>query len=106
MSAPTRRQILSGFESDSPPDLQVEIASAIVNAWPDHLDGVARAILALGNTEIHAHDTRGKLVVVIEGPTPGAVGATVNAIADLDHVLSAVMVFQASDGPSSTRDVS
>jgi nitrate reductase NapD len=83
------------------PKGHVEIASAVVSAWPDHLDGVARAILALGNTEIHARDNRGKLIVVIEGPTPGAVGATVNAIADLDHVLSAVMVFQASDGPPS-----
>src|SRR5688572_3102449 len=101
MSAPTRRQLLGGLDSTEAPKRHVEIASAIVCAWPDHLEGVARAILALGNTEIHARDIRGKLIVVIEGPTPGAVGATVNAIADLDHVLSAVMVFQASDGPPS-----
>jgi periplasmic nitrate reductase NapD len=101
MSAPTRRQLLGGLDSAEALKKPVEIASAIVSAWPDHLDGVARAILALGSTEIHARDNRGKLIVVIEGPTAGAVGATVNAIADLDHVLSAVMVFQASDGPPS-----
>jgi nitrate reductase NapD len=101
MGALTRREVLSGHGRNVP-HAQVEIASAIVSAWPDHLDGVARAVLALGNTEIHARDTRGKLIVVIEGSTPGEVGAAVNAIAGLDHVLSAVMVFQASDGPPST----
>jgi nitrate reductase NapD len=102
MSAPTRRQLLGRFGPDNAANSHLEIVSAIVSAWPDHLDHVARAILALGNTEIHARDLRGKLIVVIEGPTPGAVGATVNAIADLDHVLSAVMVFQASDNAPST----
>jgi nitrate reductase NapD len=95
MTSPTRRQVLSGRTPSTPQ--RIEIASAVVTAWPDHLDGVAEAILALGNTEIHARDPKGKLVVVIEGPTVGVVGTTVNVISDIQHVLSAVMVFQASD---------
>jgi nitrate reductase NapD len=95
MTSPTRREVLSGRTSSTPQ--QFEIASAVVTAWPDHLDGVADAILALGNTEIHARDPKGKLVVVIEGETVGVVGSIVNAISDIRHVLSAVMVFQASD---------
>jgi nitrate reductase NapD len=94
MVSPTRRQVLSGRTANT--SQRFEIASAIVTAWPDHLNGVADAILALGNTEIHARDAKGKLVVVIEGPTVGAVGSIVNAISGIQHVLSAVMVFQAS----------
>ena len=76
---------------------QVEIVSLIVSTWPQHLDAVSEAILALGNTEIHGRDPKGKLIVVLEEPSQGAVGAKANAISGLPHVLSAAMVFQASD---------
>ena len=76
---------------------QVEIVSLIVSTWPQHLDAVSEAILALGNTEIHGRDPKGKLIVVLEEASQGAVGAKANAISGLPHVLSAAMVFQASD---------
>jgi nitrate reductase NapAB chaperone NapD len=75
---------------------QIEIVSLIVTTWPQHLDVVSEAILALENTEIHDRDERGKLIVVLEERGQGAVGAKVNAISGLPHVLSAAMVFQAS----------
>jgi periplasmic nitrate reductase NapD len=76
---------------------QVEIVSLIVSAWPQHLDQVAEDILALGNSEIHDRDSNGKLIVVLEETSQGAIGAKANAISGLPHVLSATMVFQASD---------
>jgi periplasmic nitrate reductase NapD len=76
---------------------QVQIVSLIVRAWPQHLDQVAEDILALGNSEIHGRDPNGKLIVVLEENSQGAVGAKANAISGLPHVLSAAMVFQASD---------
>ena len=76
---------------------QVEIVSLIVSTWPQHLDAVSEAVLALGNTEVHGRDPKGKLIVVIEEASQGAVGAKAHAISGLPHVLSAVMVFQASD---------
>jgi nitrate reductase NapD len=76
---------------------QVEIVSLIVSAWPQHLDLVQDAILALGNSEIHGRDPNGKLIVVLEETSQGAIGAKANAISGLPHVLSATMVFQASD---------
>jgi nitrate reductase NapD len=39
----------------------------------------------------------GKLVVVIEAPDVGAIGATLNEIALLPSVLSATLVFHATD---------
>jgi periplasmic nitrate reductase NapD len=76
---------------------KVEIVSLIVSTWPQHLDAVSEAVLALGNTEVHGRDPKGKLIVVIEEASQGAVGAKANAISGLPHVLSAAMVFQASD---------
>lgn len=76
---------------------QVEIVSLIVSTWPQHLDAVAVAILALGNAEIHDRDPKGRLIVVLEEASSGAVGAKTLAISALPHVLSAAMVFQASD---------
>jgi len=76
---------------------QVEIVSLLVSARPQHLAAVAAAILELGNCEIHAQDPNGKLVVVIEEESQGAIGAKVNLIAALPRVVAATMVFQATD---------
>jgi nitrate reductase NapD len=76
---------------------QVEIASLVVSTRPQHLDAVAQAILALGSAEVHARDPKGKLIVVLEEESQGAIGAKINVICGLPHVLSALMVFQASD---------
>ena len=76
---------------------RVEIVSLIVGTWPKHLEAVSEAILALGNAEIRGRDPKGKLIVVLEEPSQEAVGAKMNAISGLPHVLSAAMVFQASD---------
>ena len=75
----------------------VEIVSIIVNAWPQHLETVAADILALGGAEIHGRDPKGKLIVVLEDVSQGGIGAKVNVISGLPNVLSAVMVFQATD---------
>jgi nitrate reductase NapD len=101
----TRRALLAGQAEPVPtaPTQQgVEIVSLLVSARPRYLPAVAEAILALGNSEIHARDPKGKLVVVLEENSTGAIGAKINAISGLPHVLSAVMVFQASDPDAAT----
>src|SRR5687767_2751274 len=76
---------------------KVEIVSLIVGTWPQNLEAVSEAILSLGNAEIRGRDPQGKLIVVLEEPKQEAVGAKMIAISGLPHVLSAAMVFQASD---------
>jgi len=73
-----------------------EIASILVQARPDRLDAVVRAIEALPRAQIYSRDARGKLVVVIEASDVGGVGAGLNAISLLPDVLSATLVFQGS----------
>jgi nitrate reductase NapD len=74
-----------------------EIASILVQARPDRLDAVEADIVALAGCEIHGRDPRGKLVVVVDAPDAGSLGATLNTIALLPHVHSASLVFHAID---------
>jgi nitrate reductase NapD len=84
-------------ESPAPAAGAVEIASILVQTRPERLDEAERAIAAIAGTEIHSRDPRGKLVVVIEAPEVGAVGAALNAMALLPPVLSATLVYHATD---------
>ena len=72
----------------------VEIASILVQARPERLDTVARAIEALPGTQIYNRDARGKLVVVVESLDVGSIGETLNTIASVPGVLTASLVFQ------------
>ena len=75
----------------------IEIASILVQARPEKLDAVARAIEALPGTQIYSRDPKGKLVVVIEARDVGSIGATLNTISSLPHVLTAALVFHGTD---------
>lgn len=74
-----------------------EIASVLVQARPERLGEVEAAIVALEGCEVHARDARGKLVVVVDAPDTGSLGATLNTIALLPYVHAASLVFHAID---------
>lgn len=85
-----------------PPDQIVappegEIASILVQARPEHLADVEAAIAAFAGCEIYGRDPKGKLVVVVDTPDSGALGVTLNNIAQLPDVYSASLVFHAID---------
>ena len=75
----------------------IEIASILVQARPEQLDAVARAVEALPGTQIYSRDPKGKLVVVIEARDVGSIGSTLNTISSLPHVLTAALVFHGTD---------
>jgi periplasmic nitrate reductase NapD len=74
-----------------------EIASILVQVWPERMDAVARAIAALPGSTIYSRSPQGKLVVVIEASTVGEVGAALNTISSMPHVLTAALVFHGTD---------
>ena len=74
----------------------VEVASILVQTRPERLDAAAAAIETLPGAQIYSRDPKGKLVVVIEAADTGSVGATLNAISSMPHVLTAALVFQGS----------
>lgn len=95
-----RRKFMNGGwaspEHDRLP-ASVEIASVLVQTRPERLETAAQAIEALPGTQIYSRDPKGKLVVVIEAADTGSVGATLNVISSLPHVLTASLVFQGTD---------
>lgn len=77
--------------------MPVEIASILVQVRPERLDAVAHAIEALPRLEIYSRSPQGKLVVVIEADNVGDIGAAINAISSVPHVLAAALVLHATD---------
>lgn len=99
---PSRRSLLTGGFGTSPISLadKAEIVSLIVNVFPAHLHDVSDQIAKLPGAEVHGEDPIGKLIVVLEAATQGEIGTLANMISDMPHVLSAAMVFQATDDAS------
>ncbi|MCA1365676.1 chaperone NapD [Bradyrhizobium sp. IC3069] len=86
-------RMLSADRVIAPPG--AEIASIIVQARPERLAELEAEIAALPGCEIHARDTRGKLVVVAEAADAGSLGTMLNTIQSLPNVYSAALVFHA-----------
>lgn len=74
-----------------------EIASILVQTRPERLGGVVRAIEALPGTQIFCRDPKGKIVVVLEASDVTAIGETLGTISMLPNVLTASLVFHATD---------
>lgn len=85
----TRRTLLSG-RLQAP---VVHISSAVVSVLPRHRDNVRAALAALPDVEVH-HQDAAKIVIVLEGPDSGALGARLAEISGWNGVLSANMVFE------------
>lgn len=94
---PTRRALFTGTllsvdDSLAPPELGY-ISSAVVSVLPPRRDEVMARLTALPGAEVH-HSNASKLVVVLEGPGSGALGAMLADISGWSGVLSANMVFE------------
>ena len=74
-----------------------EIASILVQARPERLVDVENAVAAMNDCEIYGRDPKGKLVVVAEAASAGALGTILNTIAALPDVYSASLVFHVID---------
>ena len=74
-------------------EANLHISSAVVSVLPERRDEVLRALAALPDLEIHHRDAR-KIVIVMEAPESGVIGARLAEIACWWGVLSANMVFE------------
>jgi nitrate reductase NapD len=84
---PTRRNILMGHLPS------VHISSAIVSVLPADRENVIRLLSDMNGIEVH-HQSSSKVVIVLEGPDSGVLGARLAEIASIEGVLSANMVFE------------
>jgi nitrate reductase NapD len=78
--------------SKSKPEV-VHISSAVVRALPERAGAVSQAIGRLAGAEVF-HAEGGKIVVVLEGPTSGALAACLAEINLIAGVLSANLVYE------------
>jgi nitrate reductase NapD len=69
------------------------ISSAVVAAFPARCDEVVRQLRAMPDTEVHLVEN-GKIVIVLEGSSTNVIGGRLAAIALMDGVLSASLVFE------------
>jgi nitrate reductase NapD len=72
------------------------ISSAVVSAKPDAMERVMAEIAAMPETEIRAHG-QGRIVIVMEGASAGELGARLAALAGIEGVIAANMVFEHID---------
>ena len=75
------------------------ISSLIVQARPEALASLAEAIEALPGAEIHGHDERGRLIVVLESANDAALGEAMSRIGALPGALSVSLVYHHSERP-------
>lgn len=91
----SRRSFLSGQVQPS----SLHISSAVVSVLPKYLENVVKLLSALPEVEVH-HRNASKVVIVLEGPDSGALGARLAEISGWDGVLSANMVYEQIDDPA------
>ncbi|MCG3767221.1 nitrate reductase [Vibrio cincinnatiensis] len=76
---------------------EVHISSLIVHTLPEHLDTVKAQINDFEQAEIYGDSPEGKVIVVLETESQGFVTETIDAINNLPHVLSVVLVYHQID---------
>ena len=76
----------------SEPDV-VHISSAVVRALPERAAAVVAAIDRLTGAEVF-HAQAGKIVVVLEGASSGALAASLSEINLIEGVVSANLVYE------------
>lgn len=67
------------------------ISSIVVSVLPRMADDVLARLVAMPDVEVHGHQG-GKIVIVVEGSSTGAMGDCLTRIALLDGVVAANMV--------------
>ncbi|MBW9115073.1 chaperone NapD [Rhizobium cauense] len=75
------------------PPSHYHVSSAVVATIPSSTEAVLQALARMENVEIYGHGG-GKIVVVIEGQSTGALGDRLSQISLLDGVIAANMVFE------------
>jgi len=80
------------------------ISSAVVRTLPAQAAAVAKVIAGFRDTEVF-HSEGGYIVVVLEGPDTGTLGARLSEISLLEGVLSASMVYERVETLASLGEV-
>ena len=72
---------------------EVHISSLVVHGRPEGMEGIATAIGRLDGAEVHGVSDDGKLVITLESGSEAGMLTAIDAINDIDGVLSVALVF-------------
>lgn len=75
------------------PEAVLHISSAVVRTFDSAAAAVTKRIGEIAGCEV-AHAEGGRMVVIIEGPSSGVIGDRLAAIALIEGVVSANMVYE------------
>lgn len=78
----------------------VHISSAVVRTRPERAAEVAERLALMPGVEV-AGEQGGKIIVVLEGPDSGTLGARVAEMALMDGVFGANLVYERIETPQS-----
>ena len=97
-----RRQFIRGRWTAKPakvpaPGGTIEIASILVQTRPERLAAAEAAIRQIDAAEVYQRDEKGKIVVVVEALDSASIGETLTRISVLPDVISATLVYHATD---------
>ena len=73
---------------------EVHIASFVAYARPEAVASVVKAIQAARLAEVPLHDDKGRIVIVVEGPSAGRVLDVMDAVRALEGVLAVHLAYQ------------
>jgi nitrate reductase NapAB chaperone NapD len=83
---------------------EIHIASCVAYARPESTAAIARAIEGSRLAEVARRDERGRMVVLIEGRSAGAVLDAIDAIRALDGVLAVHLAYQHIEDESELQE--
>lgn len=73
------------------------ISSLLLRADPDKLKSVLNQIALVPNSEVPLSDASGKIVVVLETETEGAIISSLNELEVIEGVVSASLIYHQTD---------
>ena len=84
---------------------EIHIASCVVRVRPEAFATVVNPIEAITGCPVSARDAGTKMVVVLEGPTTGAMLDQMDLIRQIPGVLSIEMVYQHAEEESVMKEL-
>jgi nitrate reductase NapD len=73
---------------------EIHIASCVAYTRPESTEGVVRAVRATSLCEVPRHDGNGRLVLLIERDSAGAVMDVIDAVRALEGVIAVHIAYQ------------
>ena len=83
---------------------ELHIASFVAYARPDAVESVVKAIQAARLAEVPLHDEKGRIVIVVEGPSAGRVLDVMDAVRALEGVLAVHLAYQHAEPESEMQE--